>query len=141
MPLLGELGLLQRHVGSHEVGAGVLHVLVEETPVELVGQIVVVGDVLARREPLVSLAHALAEPAPKPAPLLLNLELGVGTDEVDELGDLALLQHQAAVHIGLADAESRLGSDPRGPACASNAGDQGGARSVAEAKCTTARQA
>ena len=40
--LLGELRLLERHVRALEIGAGILHVLVEEEPVELAGQIVVV---------------------------------------------------------------------------------------------------
>jgi hypothetical protein len=112
--LLGELGLLQGHVRALEIGAGVLHVLVEEPPVELVGQVVVVGHVALRLDPVVGLAQGAAEPAPDPA-APLGLELGVGADQVDELGDLALFQHQAAVHIGLADAQPRLGGDPRGP--------------------------
>ena len=44
-PLLGELGLVERHVGVLEVGAGILHVAVEEEPVEPLVEVVVVGDV------------------------------------------------------------------------------------------------
>ena len=47
--LLGELGLVERHVGALEEGAGILHVAVEEEPVEPLVEVVVVGDVGARR--------------------------------------------------------------------------------------------
>ena len=47
--LLGELGLVERHVGVLEEGAGILHVAVEEEPVEPLVEVVVVGDVGARR--------------------------------------------------------------------------------------------
>ena len=51
MALLGELRLLERHVGPLEIGAGILHVLVEEEPVELARQVVVVLDVALARGP------------------------------------------------------------------------------------------
>jgi len=35
MALLGRLGLVQRHIRLFEIGAGILHVLVEEEPVEI----------------------------------------------------------------------------------------------------------
>ena len=38
---LASLRLFERHVGPLEIGAGILHVLVEEEPVELAGEIVV----------------------------------------------------------------------------------------------------
>ena len=49
-PLLGELGLVERHAGALEEGAGILHVAVEEEPVEPLVEVVVVGDV-ARAPP------------------------------------------------------------------------------------------
>ena len=48
-PLLGELRLVEGHVGPLEVGAGILHVAVEEEPVETFVEVVVMGDVGARR--------------------------------------------------------------------------------------------
>ncbi len=46
--LLGGLRLVERHVGLLEIGAGILHVLVEEEPVEVARQVVVALHVAAR---------------------------------------------------------------------------------------------
>ena len=47
MALLGGLRLVERHVRLLEIGAGILHVLVEEEPVEVTRQIIVTLHVAA----------------------------------------------------------------------------------------------
>ena len=62
--LLGELRLLERHVRSLEIGAGILHVRVEEEPVKFAGQIVVVLHVAPgarRRVDLIQAAEGVAQ--------------------------------------------------------------------------------
>jgi hypothetical protein len=81
VPLLGELGLLQRHVRPREVGAGVLHVLVEEAPVEVVREVVVVGDVALGLDAVVWPRAALAPPAAQAGLAGRILVLGVGADQ------------------------------------------------------------
>lgn len=58
MRLLGQLGLFQRHFGVGEIGAGILHVLVEEEPVEVARKVVVTLDVAFRPRRSVDLLEA-----------------------------------------------------------------------------------
>ena len=64
MALLGGLRLLERHVGPFEIGAGILHVVVEEELVELAREIVVALDVAlgaAGRVHLMQAAEGVAQ--------------------------------------------------------------------------------
>ena len=110
--LLGELGLVERHVGALEVGAGVLHVAVEEEPVEPLVEVVVVRDVGARRLEADGAQHrrvgdAAAERA-GPGRRGGDLGAGVGLGERDQLVDVALLEDEPAVHVHLGDGEARV---------------------------------
>ena len=67
------LGLLQRVAVAQEVGAGVLQALVQEQPVEIVAEVVVVRDVLLRPADRVGLLEAAQAPRNPPQRLLQRI--------------------------------------------------------------------
>ena len=113
--LLGELGLVERHVGALEEGAGVLHVAVEEEPVEPLVEVVVVRDVGAggleadgAQDRRVGDAAADVEDLGAGGG---DLGAGVGLGERDQLVDVAGLDDEPAVHVHLGDREGRVEQD------------------------------
>ena len=110
--LLGELGLVERHVGPLEVGAGILHVAVEEEAVEPLVEVVVVGDVGARRlEADGAQDGRVGDAAPEvvdPGEGGGDLGAQVGLGEQDELEDVALLDDDAALHVHLGEGEAGI---------------------------------
>ena len=110
--LLGELGLVERHVGVLEVGAGILHVAVEEEPVEPFVEVVVVRDVGARRlEPDGAQDRRVGDAAAEvqdPGGRGGDLGARVGLGERDQVVDVALLDDEAAVHVHLGEGEAGI---------------------------------
>ena len=108
-PLLGELRLVERHVGALEVGAGILHVAVEEEPVEPLVEVVVVRDVGARR---LDADGAEDRRGGDAAAQVLHpgagggeLRAGVGLGQRDQVVDVAFVEEEAAVHVHLGGRE------------------------------------
>ncbi len=132
--LLGRLGLLQSDVRRGEVGAGILHVRIQEAGVQLVRQVVVVRHVAPRRAAIVHLlqppAHRLLYPTGRGAGLLP--ETRVVGDQLQQVEHVALLEHQLPVHEALPELQLRVqGQLHRRPGL--HADDDGRAVSVAVA--------
>ena len=107
-PQLVLLRLLQALVVVEEVGAGVLHALVEEQLVEVVAEVVVVRDVLLRLADRIGLLEAL-QPQRHLAQHLLHRVRGerqaVDGKQRQEIPERRVLEAQAAVHVGFAGVE------------------------------------
>ena len=111
MRLLVGLRLLQAVLRIGVVGAAILAVVVEEELVQLVLEVIMVGDVALR------LGGAVAAEQPLPAQLALLDRLAavaaflppvVGGDELQQVEDRPVLDDQPAVHIGFADRQARV---------------------------------
>ena len=111
MRFLVGLGLLQAVLGVGEVGAAILTVIVEEELVQLVLEVIMVGDVALRTR------GAVAPEQPFPAKLALLDGLAVvaalfpavvAGDELQKVEDRPVLDDQPAVHISLADRQARV---------------------------------
>ena len=110
------LRLLQRFMfGIAEIGAGILHVLVEEEPIELGRYVVMMPRMLGRRADRIGLM-----PAPQRAPDLAHhflravaVERGaIDREQQQEIVDAAaLLEGQLAVHISLGGIKLRIGEE------------------------------
>ena len=113
--LLGELGLVERHAGVFEEGAGILHVAVEKEPVEPFVEVVVMGDVGAGGLEADGADHrGVGDAAPEVEALGgRGGELGarVVLGERDEVVDVALLDDDAAVHVHLGEGEAGIEED------------------------------
>jgi hypothetical protein len=111
MGLLGDLGFFQGHVGPREIGAAVLHVGVEEALIELVGHVVVVGDVAARGDAVVDRLHRALEGllGPGQRRAALGRATAALADDLQQVPQRALLDLQVAFHIGLAEAQAGIG--------------------------------
>ena len=117
MRLLVELGLLDavRRIG--EVGAAVLHVRVEEEPVEVVADVVMMDDVALRAGLPVQHLQAMTELAAllqEAAAAVPLLPAQVAADQPDQVDDLALLEDDPVVHPGFGRAERRIARDLEG---------------------------
>ena len=116
--LLRRLGLFQRHVRTLEIGAGILHVGVEEPAIELVGDVVVVGDVLARGHAVVDLLDAplqrLAEAAQGRA--ALGFAPAALAHDRQQLVDRALFEDDVAFHVAFAETQAGIGQPAQAPA-------------------------
>ena len=111
VPFLGLLSLLQRYALGGEVGAGVLHVLVEEAAVEIGRVVVVVVDVAPR--PAGQVDHGrepgrLVQPPLHVAGAPLGGELLVEQQEIDEVRKLPFLDGERAVHVGPAHVQGGM---------------------------------
>ena len=114
MRLLVELGLLDRVGGVGEVAAAVLQVFVEEEPVEVIADVVVVRDIPQRRGPPVERAQRVAE-------LASLLEEWVGAfgilpsmaaaHDIDQVQYLALLEHEPPIHERFGSTEAGVLED------------------------------
>ncbi len=111
MRLLVGLGLLQAVLRIGVVGAAILPVVVEEELVQLVLEVIMMGDVALRP------GGAVAAEQPLPAQLALLDRLAVvaaflppvvGGDQLEQVEDRPVLDDQPAVHIGFADRQARV---------------------------------
>ena len=99
------LGLLQRFGVVEEVGAGILHPLVEEELVEVVAEVVVVRHVLLRLADRVRLLEALEAARDAAQHLLQGLvaeRKPVQREQREEVAQRRILEAHAPVHVGLA---------------------------------------
>ena len=130
VPLLGELGVVERLTGRFEIGAGVLPVGIEEQRVEPAVEIVVVGDVaLARRAPV-----ELLEPPPDIPHHRSGASPGrcAACSRATRSSRSAIepcLHHEGAVHVGFAELE--LGIEQHGILCRSRREARGDNRTAA----------
>ncbi len=139
--LLGRLRLLQSHVRPLEIGAGILQVLIEEPAIEVERQVVVVRNVAPCGRAGVSGLANLPPPAPhRPGFASGSRPLGVAGAKIQQVADRAALQDQAAVHIGLADAQIGLGHDPGEGQGIGDPGDDRRLAAVAQVETPAARQ-
>ncbi len=114
MALLGQLGIVQRLVGRLEISAGILPVGVEEQRIEPSIEIVMMGDVLLRTVRWVELGEASEQKAQPQEELRAgtgHLKADLRHQQRKHLGDVALLHHHAAFHIGLAEAQFGIEDD------------------------------
>ena len=114
--LLGELRLFERHVGALEIGAGILHVFVEEEPIELARQVVVMLDVALgarRRVDLVQPAERVAQPLDglQPGGLDGGARSEVLVDQLEQSEHVALEEIDIAVHVGFGQCQHRIEGD------------------------------
>ena len=122
MRFLVELRLLEAVLGIAEIGAGILAVLVEEQLVEAAGEVVGMLGVAPRAAPPVDLVELAGEEIGDARDRALGLqpagilERGVVAEEQSEVAHVAgRLDHEPAVHIGLAGPDARvLGDVPGG---------------------------
>ena len=106
MPLLGELGVVERLVGRFEIGAAILLVAVEKERIEPAVEIVMMRDIVARAGPRIELLQAAEQIAHEPRrqrPVRRRDPLLPQQDR-KHVGDRALLDDERAVHIGFARA-------------------------------------
>ena len=134
MALLGELRILERLIGRFEIGAGILPVAIEEEIVQRAGEIVVMGNVLLGGADRVVLVETLQGDAR----LVEELEdcrarpaLEISQEQFEHLIDGALLQFEAARHVGLAQIAIRIEGDPLFPLRIGHAKCQGRSGAVA----------
>ena len=124
MTLLGELGIVERLAAGLEIGAAVLPVGIEEQRIELTIEIVMMGDVALRPRPRIELLQAAIEIADEPLRLRPQRRRAVAAlaeHDGEDVGDRALLDDDAAIHIGFAEPELGIDQDvtlrrPRGKA-------------------------
>ena len=125
MGLLVELRLVDvvRRIG--EVAAAILQVGVEEELVEVVADIVVMGDVAQRRRLPVERAQQVSDPAAlaqERIGAVAVLPAVAAADDVDEVEYLALFDDQPAVHEGFGGAQAGVADDIAGDAGIGEAG-------------------
>ena len=122
MSLLGGLRFLERHVRPFEIGAGILHVLVEEEPVEFARQIVVALHVAlgaAGRVDLLQPAEGVADTLDRLGPDRLDAARPhVLEDNAQKAERIALGNFEVAVHVGFRGGKHRVeGNCALGPRC------------------------
>jgi len=108
---LVELGTLQAVGVIEEVGARVLHALVEKQGVEVVAEIVVMGNVLACLADWIGLLDGPTRPGDTAQHLLQGIAAErhpVDGEQCQEVAQRRVLERQAAVHIGLARVQLRI---------------------------------
>jgi hypothetical protein len=113
--LLGVLGVLERAVRRLEIGAGILPVAIEEELVDAPVDVVVMRHVAAGEANRV----ALVQPAQRHANLERDLHPEgrfdrrcIAEHQRQEIIDRALLDRQAAIHVGFADREVGVEHQP-----------------------------
>ena len=118
MRLLVGLRLFQAVGGVGVIGTAILAVGVEEEVVQVVAEVIVVGDVFLRLGGGVAAKQRgdFAHPALRHELATLAAELpAIGADDqLQQVEDAAFLDDQAAVHIGLAEREARVADDIEG---------------------------
>lgn len=114
-PLLGQLRLVKGQVGARKIGAGILHVFVEEETVEPLVEIVVVGHV----EPGKLGADRAQDRRRRDPPQIVPrrgasghmLGQGIGLHERDQAVGIALVEGEPAVHVHLRHGETGIAGD------------------------------
>jgi hypothetical protein len=111
--LLLDLRPLQAHARLAEIGTGILHIVVQKEAVQLLRQVVVMGDVPARPlyriVPLDPASQTQKCLRAKRQPMLIQADLaGVADQQVQEIVKAAVLDADQAVHIGLRQADRRV---------------------------------
>ena len=119
MGLLVELRLFDavRRIG--EVAAAILEVGVEEELVEVVADVIVMGDVAQRRRLPVERPQQVSEPAALAQEWIGSFAVFpamAAANDVDEVEDLALFDDQPAVHEGFGGTQSGVADDIAGDA-------------------------
>src|SRR4051795_5899465 len=140
MALLGELGVVERCVGTFEVGATVLLVGVEEEGIEPPVEVVVAGYIVPGTAPWIELPD-VPEEVPEP-PLQLSPPgqyLGLVHQDGERVSDRALFDDEGAFHVDFAERELGV----RQPPPLGVGGQEPGANRitgpVAAGKCSPAR--
>jgi hypothetical protein len=138
MRLLVGLRLFQAVGGVGVIGATVLAVRVEEEVVQVVAEVIVVGDVFVGLGGGVAAEQCgdLAHPALRHefATLAAKLPAIGADDQLEQVEDAAVLDDQPTIHIGLAEREPRVADDFEGePAIGEANGDRLGVGIGAEA--------
>src|SRR3984893_407126 len=115
MALLRDLRVVQRHALVLEISARILPVGVEEERIEPAVEVVVMMNILARASARIELCGAAAEIARGS-----NGERGkrrrgrvLRFDEIEKIGERALGDAEALVHIGFAEPEIGIGQNPQ----------------------------
>jgi hypothetical protein len=106
VPHLGGLRLGERHARPHEIGAGILHAVVEEQLEQPARQVVMMRHVLAcnaDRIVLMPPAQQRVEPGDHLLPARRLQSAGIGHADIDEVVERPLFDRQLAVHVGFAD--------------------------------------
>lgn len=116
--LLRRLGRFQRHFGIGEVGAAILEILVEEEPVEVFRQVIVMRDVAARlADRIGARKHSRRQLAGSAENAGAGPSAEVSPDQLHEGVERAALDHQCARHVALAELIFRVERQQvRGPA-------------------------
>src|SRR4051794_41500774 len=113
MALLGELGVVERCVGTFEVGATVLLVGVEEEGIEPPVEVVVAGYIVPGTAPWIELPD-MPEEVPQP-PLQLGPPrqyLGLVHQDGERVSDRALFDDEGAFHVDFAERELGVQQHP-----------------------------
>jgi hypothetical protein len=114
MPFLGELGVVERLFLGFEIGAAVLPIGVEEQRIELAIKIVMMRDVAPGSPVWIELLQPPMEVARQPSQLRPRRQAGgVALPKHDRkhVGDGAVLDHDAPVHIGFAECQHGIGEN------------------------------
>jgi hypothetical protein len=114
MPLLGQLGIVERLIRLLEIGAAVLPVRIEKQCVKALVQIVVMRHIVARAAARIELREPPPEVAQQPLRARPERRLAavfLRHRKREEVRDRALLDHQRAVHVGFADGELGIGQN------------------------------
>ena len=114
MPLLGELGVVQRRIRRLEIGAAVLLVGIEEQRIEPAIEIVMARHIGFRprgRIELLGVPDEVAQPPLQLGPA--RQHVGLVEQDGQRVGDRAVLDHESAFHVDFA--ERKLGIEQNPP--------------------------
>jgi hypothetical protein len=111
--LLGKLSVVQRLLVGFEIGAAVLPVGIEEQRVKAVVEIVVVRCIASRSPARIELPDAAMEVADEPCQPRPPRQTFAALTEYDgeDVGDRALFDDDAAVHIGFTELQRGIEQD------------------------------
>ena len=113
MPLLGELGVVERRVGRFEIGAAVLLVGIEEERIEPAVEIVMMGDVVpgpAARIELPGMPDEVTQEPLQPGPA--RHYFGLIHQDRQRIRNRAVLDDEGAVHIDFAERKFGIEENP-----------------------------
>ena len=114
MPLLGQLGVVERRIRGLEIGAAVLLVGVEEQRIEPAIEIVMARDIGFRprgRIELLGVPDEIAQPPLQPRPA--RQQVGLIEQDGQRVGNRGVLDHERAFHVDFA--ERKLGIEQNPP--------------------------
>ena len=111
MALLGELGIVERLIGRFEIGAAILPVDVEKQRVEPAIEIIMVRDIASRLPSRVELRYSAMEVADQPLRPSPTGSARLARYDGEHIGDRALLDDDAAIHVGFTEPELGIEQD------------------------------